>query len=468
MNVETERPNQTDADHRPPASRSPGNRIVLVTFGSLGDLHPYMALGLELKRRGHRPVIATSEYWRTKVEAEGLEFAPVRPDAAADLDERKALLARLFDSREGAKVVLSELMMPALRESFDDTSRAVEGADLMVAHPLTFAVRLLAERDGIPWTSSVLAPLSFMSSHDPPVLPIMSWLERFRWLGPRFHRALFRLGRRQTIAWAKPWHAFRAELGLPPTGENPIFEGQHSPDLVLALFSDQLARPQVDWPSQTVVTGFCDFDRNGPQEAAPEEVERFLDAGPAPVAFTLGSAAVWSPGSFYAESLEAIRRIGARAILLIGPEGVNALPEHLPEGVAAFGYAPYSSLFPRCAAIVHQGGVGTTAQAMRAGRPMVVVPFGFDQQDNAARVQRLGIARAIPKERYTAARVAGALRELLDDPGPARRAAEIGRLVRQEDGAAEAADAIEALLARRGRGPMTQSAPGRPITTPGA
>lgn len=465
MNADTE-PAIPPESHRPPAVRPVGKRITLVTFGSLGDLHPYLAIGLELKRRGHSPVIATSEYWREKVEAEGLDFAPVRPDAANDLDERRAFLARLFDTREGTRIVLSELMMPVLRESFDDTRRAAEGADLMVAHPLTFSVRLISELEGIPWASSVLAPLSFLSSLDPPVLPIMSWLERFRWLGPRFHQALFQLGRRQTIPWAKPWHALRAELGLPPTRENPIFEGQHSPDLVLALFSEQLARPQADWPPQTVVTGFCDFDRNGDHEAPPEEVERFLDAGPPPVVFTLGSAAVWSPGSFYAESLEAIRRLKARAILLIGPEGVNALPEPLPEGVAAFGYAPYSSLFPRAAAIVHQGGVGTTAQAMRAGRPMVVVPFGFDQQDNAARVQRLGIARMIPKERYCADRVARALRQLLDEPGPADRAAEIGRRVRQENGAAVAGNAIEALLARRFPSPATNQVPLHPSETP--
>jgi UDP:flavonoid glycosyltransferase YjiC (YdhE family) len=467
MNVETGPPIQEQADRQPPASQPPGKRIVLVTFGSLGDLHPYMALGLELKRRGHCPVIATSEHWRGKVEAEGLDFAPVRPDAP-DPAKRKALLNRLFQSRQGAKVVISELMMPALRDSFEDTRRAAEGADLLVSHPLTFTVRLVSELDGIPWASSVLAPLSFLSSHDPPVLPIMSWLERFRWLGPGFHRALFRLGRLQTISWAKPWHALRADLGLPPTDENPIFEGQHAPDLVLAMFSKQLARAQPDWPPQAVVTGFCVHDRHAEEEATPEEVERFLDDGPPPVAFTLGSSAVWSAGRFYAESLEAIRRIGARAILLIGPEGANALPEHLPEGVAAFGYAPHSSLFPRCAAIVHQGGVGTTAQAMRAGRPMVVVPFGFDQQDTAARVQRLGIARVIPKERYDAARVTRALGELLDDPAPTGRAAEIGRLVRAEDGAAVAGDAIEALLARRGGPPATQLAPGPPTVTPGA
>jgi UDP:flavonoid glycosyltransferase YjiC (YdhE family) len=196
------------------------------------------------------------------------------------------------------------------------------------------------------------------------------------------------------------------------------------------------------------VTGFSLFDRDSAEDATPDAIERFLDDGPPPVVFTLGSSAVWTPGRFFAESLEAVRRLGCRAILLIGPEGANALPADLPRGVAAFGYAPYSSLFPRCAAIVHQGGVGTTAQAMRAGRPMLVVPYGFDQFDNADRACRLGIGRTISRPRSTGPRIAEALRPLLEDRSFADRAAEVGRLVRQEDGPGAASDAIEALVSR--------------------
>lgn len=444
MNVEADKPAIPRASER---RSTPSKRIVMANFGSLGDLHPYLSLAKELLRRGHRPTIATSDYWRTKVEAEGIDFAPVRPDAP-DPSTMHGFMERIFDPKRGAKVVISELMMPNLRESFEDAQAAAEGADLILSHPLTFAARLVSEVEGIPWVSSVLAPLSLFSAHDPSVPPIMPWLERLRGLGPRFHGPLYRLARSSTRRWADPWHAFREEIDLPPTNQNPIFEGQHSPNLVLAMFSRVLAEPQPDWPPSTVVTGFNIFDRNPGDEETPEEVSRFLDDGPPPVVFTLGSSAVWSAGSFYSESLETIRKAGTRAILLTGPEGANTLPSPLPPGVAAFRYAPYSSLFPRCAAIVHQGGVGTTAQAMRAGRPMIVMPFGFDQQDNAARVRRLGIARVIRRDRYSASSVAEAIRSLLDDPKVTERAAEIGHVVRREDGAAVASDAIEAMLAR--------------------
>src|SRR5690606_5451727 len=208
-----------DIDH---ADRPGGKRIVLATFGSLGDVHPYIALGKELARRGHRPVVATSGYWRAKVEAEGLGFAPVRPDAP-EMDRMPEFIARLFDPRRGPEVVIGEIMMPAIRESFEDTRRAAEGADLLVSHPLTFAVPLVAGAGGIPWASSVLAPMSFLSAYDPPVLPPLPSLARLRGLGPRFHGPLFRLARRSTRRWARPWSDFRAELGLPTTRANPIF-----------------------------------------------------------------------------------------------------------------------------------------------------------------------------------------------------------------------------------------------------
>jgi UDP:flavonoid glycosyltransferase YjiC (YdhE family) len=154
------------------------------------------------------------------------------------------------------------------------------------------------------------------------------------------------------------------------------------------------------------------------------------------------------PGAFYEHSAAAARRLGRRAILLVGKEPGNR-PERLPEGVVAFDYAPYSQLFPRAAAIVHQGGIGTTAQAMRSGRPMLVMPYAHDQPDNAERLVRLGIARTISRQRYTAARAGAELRHLLDNPSYARRGKEIGEAIRQEDGARVACDALERMLAAR-------------------
>lgn len=413
-------------------------RFVLATFGSLGDLHPYVAVALELKARRHEAVIATSVRYREKIEALGIEFTEVRPDLSHVVDD-PVLMRRVMDERTGTEVVVRELTMPHLRETYDDLAAACVGADVLVGHPLTYCARLVSEKTGIAWASSVLAPIGLFSATDPPVVPNARWLAHLRFLGPAFHRAVFALGRRSVRAWSAPWRKLRADLGLPPTDDEPLFEGQHSPTLVLALFSSTFAPPQADWPTNTVVTGFPFFDDDGAEDVAPD-LARFLDAGPPPLVFTLGSSAVRDAGRFFEFGAEAARRLGRRAVLLVGRD--VAPPASLPEGVAAFDYAPYSTLFPRAAAVVHQGGVGTTAQALRAGRPMLVVPYAHDQFDNAARVARLGVARTMCRRALCADRLTAELGALFDDSTLAARAADVGRVVAAEDGARAAADAL--------------------------
>ena len=141
-----------------------------------------------------------------------------------------------------------------------------------------------------------------------------------------------------------------------------------SPELVLATFSSVMAAPQPDWPPQTVQTGFPFYEGESGNAGLDPALSAFLDAGDPPLVFTLGSSAVMDAGGFYAESAEAARHLGRRALLLVGRDPRNR-PAKLPAGVVAFEYAPYSQVFPRAAAIIHQGGIGTTAQALRAGRP---------------------------------------------------------------------------------------------------
>src|SRR5262249_1822099 len=199
-----------------------------------------------------------------------------------------------------------------------------------------------------------------------------------------------------------------------------------------------------DWARQAVISGFPFYDRDG-RAGMPTELVHFLDAGPPPLVFTLGSSAVVDAGPFYEHSATAARRLGRRAVLLVGKNPRNQ-PASLPDGVVAFAYAPYSELFPRAAAVVHQGGIGTTAQAMRSGRPMLVMPYAHDQPDNAERVRRLGIARTIARHRYRPARAAAELRPLLDNPVYRQRAAEVGEQGRQEAGWGAAGDALTGLL----------------------
>lgn len=410
----------------------------MATFGSLGDLFPYLSVGKELQRRGHEVTIATLPLYAEKVASEGLLFHSVRP--VIDGGNRE-LLAPLMDARRGTERVLRSVSA-SVRESYEDTLPAMRRADLAVTHPITFGALLAVEKLGTPWVSSVLAPMSFLSSYDPPVPSHSAWTLKARHLGPGAMRAMWGLGKWVTRSWLKEVFALRKELGL-RTGQHPLFEGANSPRMVLALFSKWLAEPQPDWPPQTVVTGFPFY---GDDEAAPPEVAEFLAAGDPPVVFTLGSSAVGAAGGFYRESLEAVRRLGLRAVLMVGPFSQD-LPERLPDSVLVVPYAPHAAVMPRGAATVHQGGIGTTAQAMRAGKPMIVMPFGHDQFDNAARVRRLGVAEILSRNGYTGARVEAALRRILGNPAYSRAAAELGDRVRAENGAHAAADAIEQVLA---------------------
>ena len=421
-------------------------RVLLTTFGSFGDLHPYIAVALELKRRGHEPVLATYEFYREKIAQLGIAFRPLRPDAPTEPAEIIEFVNRVMDLRKGPEFVFKQMFMPYLRESYEDTLAAAEGADVLVGHPLTFTTGMAAAKLGRPWVSSVLAPLSFFSAHDPPVLPAAPFLAQLRRFGPRFYRPLNRLLKWSIRSWGDPWHLFRQELGLPPAA-HPGFEGQHSPEMVLAMFSGQLGSPQPDWPSRAHVTGFAFYDHDGPNDLAPE-IESFLANGPAPIVFTLGSSAVLNPAQFFDVSVHAARRLGRRAILLVGRDGHERVPIASTAEIGVFEYAPYSELFPRAAAVVHQGGAGTTGQAMRAGRPMLVVPFAHDQPDNADRVCRLGIARTVTLSRYRTDRVVQELKQLLE-PRYAERAIEVARLVNAERGAAGAAELLVQLCRAR-------------------
>lgn len=411
---------------------------MLATFGSLGDLHPYVALALELRRRGHEPVIASTDVYGAYVRSLGIEFMDMHP-VEAQLGRQGDHLEALFDPMHGPRYMMQHLVMPFVREAFDDLRRAAFDAHAIVTHPLAVAGPLVAATTGLPWISSVLSPLSLFSAVEPPVYPAAPALAALRRLGVWPYRVAFALVKRIAARWERPLQQLRAELGLPPAPP-ALFDGQFSPALNLALFSPRLAKPQPDWPARTLVCGFARHDGRVPDAAALEALERFLASGTEPIVFTLGSAAHGVAGEFWRTAIHAARSLDHRAIL-IGPD-TRALAS---EGVATFEYLPYSTVFPHAAACAHQGGIGTLSQALAAGRPQLVVPVAFDQPDNAARAVRLGVARSLPIAQVTGESLVAEVRQLLEG-NYAARAVELGREIRAEDGAARAVDAILALL----------------------
>jgi UDP:flavonoid glycosyltransferase YjiC (YdhE family) len=406
-----------------------------------------VAVALGLQERGHRPVIATGVYHRERVEAAGIEFAPVGPVFPGGA-ELKRLVRDVMDMQSGPETVIRRVVLPHLRESYIDLLSASSRADLLITHPLTYAGPIVADKLHLLWASSVLQPSALVSAFDEIEWAPAPWLTNLRHIAPPLYRLVFGQMMRLISSWAKPVHALRRSEGLPPARPNPLLHGGHSPYLVLAMFSKLLCAPMPDWPQNTKVTGFPFYDEDTPGRSLDPKIESFLNAGAPPIVFTLGSSAVMDAGEFYLVSAKAARKFGSRAILLVGDEPDNIPAGLPPQEVGVFAYAPYAALFPRCSAIVHQGGVGTTGQAMRSGRPMLVMPYGQDQPDNAARVVRLGIARTIRRDRYTEESAFRELRALMSDPKYSERAEKVGATVRAEDGVASACVEIEALLER--------------------
>ena len=423
-------------------------RVVLATGGSLGDLHPFIALGRALQSLGHDVGIATAVDYRDKIEAAGLTFHQVGPsiadltrDTGMDLSALTAAIAK------SDRFLFGDILLPRAEDAARQLIAVTEGAAAVVGSTLAIGAQFAAEHWRIPCVAVSLQPTMVFSRYDPPFLPAAPWLKPAT-SGPQLwlNDLTRALGRMSTARWTAPMNAIRASLGLTQTKDNIVFDAGRSADLYLGLYSPLLSPRQADAAPNFDVVGYAAYDsETGAPSALAPELEAFLKAGPPPLVFTLGSAAVNIPGDFYVESLKAARRLGRRAVLLVGPDGDRTLAEADPE-IHVAAYAPFSLLFPRAAAIVHQGGIGTVHQALSSGRPQLVVPHLGDQYDNAARVVRLGCGRSLARPRYRSDTVAAALRALAEDPLVSARAEAVAPQVRAQDGAAAAAARISALL----------------------
>jgi UDP:flavonoid glycosyltransferase YjiC (YdhE family) len=413
-------------------------RIVISCWGSHGDLFPYIGLAKALKRRGHRPVVATMPIYKDNVEREGLEFRPAGP--AVDPTDTK-LFERLMDPAKGSEAIIRELLLPKLEQHYEELDAAAAGADALISHPITYAAPVVAERSRLPWLSTTLAPMLFFSRHDPAVLPQLPHVNDLPLVGRWLAALMLPLMKRATRDWMGPVYALRARLGM-PRGGNPLFEGQFSPHGTLALYSRVLAAPQPDWPPHVTTTGSVFYNEPDP---LAQPLEEFLAGGEPPVVFTLGTSAVGAAGGFYHESVKAVAKLGVRAVLLTGGFAQNR-PDDVPPNVLLVDRAAHQLLFPRASVIVHQCGAGTTAQALRSGKPTLLVPHGHDQFDNARRVRKLGVARTLLPSQYRADRVARELDALLHEPRYEERAAAVSIVVREERGAEGAAGVIERLF----------------------
>jgi UDP:flavonoid glycosyltransferase YjiC (YdhE family) len=418
-------------------------RVVISTFGSLGDVFPYIAVAKELAARGVSVAIATNADHHEMLAVHGIEGIEIGRRIRPMFQEDPDLARKTMDQKTGLQFVLQNLVMRPLKANYEQLLAKTDGVDLIVTHTLAYHALLVARTRGIPFVSTILSPINFWSKYDPPAMDQILWLPKMHKIwGATISGIMMKQMSNHVYSWGEPYRELQRELGMEVDTRNVFFEGQFSPIKNLGLFSPVFGPPQPDWPPNAVATGFPFLDEH---EEIPEEVRdkvrEFLQAGDAPVVFTLGTSAVWDAGTFYHDSVEALKACGLRGVLLVGKELEQNVPPDLPDTVIAVPYLPHALIFRHARAIVHQGGVGTTAQALRSGNPQLVMPFSHDQFDNAQRVERLGCGVWMQKKHYNAGTACGALRKICSGQFRAK-AAEVGKLISEENGAAKAADEI--------------------------
>ena len=435
-------------------------RVALITTGSYGDINPLIFVGKALKARGHTVTFATSRIFEREITAAGLEFYPVRPHS-----QPEALLQPTNKPGRLLERAIREVFFAGLEDSFEDLRALAVRSDLLISHMLAFAAPLVAEATGVRWISLVLQPFGFLSRFERLVVPSELSASGLATLDSWTSHVAMLQGRTQGWLWAAPVRQLRVELGL-TRGSNPIYDDQHSPELVLALFSALLAQPKPDWPACTRITGFV-FDE---EATLPPEAERFLQSGPAPIIATLGSHSEHDLTGFFAQSVFAAVTLGMRCMLLGSgtPEFVETLCRIYPQlrsAVAGFTYIPYTAVFPRAAVILHHGGIGSIAAALHAGKPMLIVPLGNDQLQNAMCAVELGCARAVSPHRYDTSVAITEISTLLSNTRYSTAAALAGEFVRNENGTNAACAAIEGCTLRTGSN-SNEKARARPVDGP--
>jgi sterol 3beta-glucosyltransferase len=398
----------------------------LLAMGTLGDVRPYVALGLGLRRAGFDVTLCSTADFRTLAEDAGLPCLTAQEDL-------RTLLARCRTTR-AARWAFFDMV---LRE----TPALAAGADALIYSPaFLLSAPHVVERSGVPALLAALQPFLTPTRAFPvagmPAWPLGGWYNRLTYA---FVDAFL------TVRLRGPIDRWRAQaLGLPPyRSPGPLAAVCHSGTPMLYGFSPTVLPKPADWGAHVRVTGYWSLP--SPEWQPPEALRRFLDAGPAPVYIGFGSMTGPDPEGLTRLVLTAIRQANVRAVVASGWGGLRI--DDPPENVLPIESAPHDWLFARVAAAVHHGGAGTVGASLRAGLPTLVIPFRADQPFWGRRVHALGAGPPpIPAPRLSASSLARALRWLLDDQLMRRRSQAIGAAIRAEDGVASAVGVISQWL----------------------
>ena len=412
--------------------------ILISCVGSAGDVHPFIAIGQALARRGHEVELVTSPHFAPRIEAAGLTCTPVGTEAEF---AQVVHHPDLWNPRTSFPVLWLAIAQRLVEAHRLLVARAQPGRTVLVGSTLALHVRLAQETHRIPAAMVHLSPVCMWSAQAPAVIPGLGDLSGWPPALVRLIQAAIERGFIDRVM-APGFDRIRRDLGLPPA-RRLLSRWVNSPQRVVCAWPEWFSPKQTDWPVQAVTTGFARWSGTAAQSLDPALLS-FLNAGPPPIGFTPGSAMAHGR-DFFARALAASAALNQRA-LLITPYA-DQLPHPLPPHAHAVSYAPFDALLPRLAALVHHGGIGTTAQALAAGLPQGVAPFAHDQFDNAARLAKLGVALRL-SARSPVREWSDALARLTSDASIAADCRHHATLMAEDSDAADRiADQIEALQA---------------------
>ncbi|MCM2565220.1 glycosyltransferase [Janthinobacterium kumbetense] len=418
----------------------PSPLVIIASSGTGGDMQPFIALAQGLQQRGRRVLLLVPGWQEAAAQASKL---PYRTFGSAE--EGQAMLGNpgLWDERKGWGVVWNGLVphLGAVRDIVQGLP--ADEACVVLCHPILVPMAALARsvRPDLRIVAAYLAPSNLCSSHD---FLTAGSLRIPAWVPLAWRQALWRMIHRAMIdpVLLPGLNGARAQHGLPP--EAHFFGHMLAvPDASLGLFPAWFAAPQADWPPHFAQADFTAAAMPG-AAALPPELERFLGEGEPPIVFTPGTGHQHAQ-RYFSIALDVLRRLGRRGLFLT-PHAAQ-VPQHLPAGVLWQAHAPFAALLPRVAAVVHHGGIGTSADAFRAGIPQLIVPFAYDQFDNGWRAKRLGVGEVLLAKRLSAGRMQRQLARLLAAPEVRLACCELARRMGQGLESARLLDHVEAALA---------------------
>lgn len=422
-------------------------KFLLATMGTSGDLNPVIGLALELVQRGHGVTIASNGSHREKIERLELDYFRLRP--SLNQNQLQTWMRNAIQSSiEGNRYIVRDLVLPHVEWNYHQLEKVVPDYDVLLCHTLAYSVPLVAKKLGKPWVSFVISPLAYRAEYGRRRIIGRGSSRDFLWrlpLPPFVAKAIGSLGKKIVDPWVAPLKKLRESLDLPDLGDVHILEeSQNSPHSNLALFSSLFAPLQEGWPQPMCQAGFVFHQQE--KESLSRETREFLDKGDSPLLFSLGTSGSGTEGERFCEvAAETSLLMDKRAILVIGSN--TEILQHIPrdERLLPIAYEPFSQLIPQISTLVHIGGVGTIAYGLYGGKPQVLVPFTYEQCDNALRLQDIGVSATIPIARFNSARLCRKIKQVAEN-AYRERALEIQAQIAGENGAKVAADQLEALL----------------------